>query len=127
MHALNYSRFATGPSDWKFMDKVLPKLRSLHGDGYKIVIITNQLGISKGKPTKPEFRKKMESITAKLEIPTLVIASTTKDIYRKPCMGMWEHLIVKENGGIEVNVEDSFYIGDAAGREAKWRPGEFRI
>ena len=108
------------------MSLVLPKLRSLHGDGYKIVIFTDQLGMAKGKPTKPEFSQKMESITAKLEIPTLVIASTANDVYRKPCMGMWEHLIVKENGGIEVNVEDSFYIGDAAGREAKWRPGNLR-
>ena len=106
------------------MASVVPKLHSLHDDGYRIVIITNQLGISKGKPTKPEFRQKMESIVTKLEIPTLVIASMTKDVYRKPCMGMWEHLIEKENGGVEVDIEESFYIGDAAGRGAKWRPGK---
>ena len=109
------------------MTSVVPKLRSLHDDGYKIVIFTDQLGMAKGKPTKPEFRQKMESIITKLEIPTLVIASTANDVYRKPCMGMWEHLIVKENGGIEVDVQKSFYIGDAAGREANWRPGELWV
>ena len=42
-------KFAKDSKDWKLMPKVVDKLQSLHRDGYKIAILTNQLGISKGK------------------------------------------------------------------------------
>ena len=116
-------KFATGPTDWKFMSQVTGKLKSLAKEGFKIIFITNQLGISKGKPTKQEFKKKTEDIASKLDVPLLVLASTTKDIYRKPCTGMWEHLLQHENGSVEIDMKSSFYVGDAAGREVGWLPG----
>ena len=36
---------------------------------------------------------------------------------------MWEHLVQHENGGVKVEKEASFFVGDAAGREAGWMPG----
>lgn len=116
-------KFATGPTDWKFVTRVTDKLKSLSKEGYKIVLLTNQLGISKGKPTKDEFKQKMEAIAVILQIPLLVMASTTKDVYRKPCIGMWDHLEKFENGKSEVDMKSSFYVGDAAGRNDKWMPG----
>ncbi len=117
-------RFATGPTDWKLFPKVQPKLHSLHENGFRLIIFTNQLGISKGKPTKAEFKQKMESIAGKLELPLLVIAATAKDVYRKPAPGGWQYLMERECGDCAVDKRLSVFVGDAAGREANWRPGE---
>ncbi len=117
-------KFATGPTDWKFMKNVLEKLRSLDKEGFRVVIVSNQLGIPRGKPTKMEFRQKTEAIASRLQLPLLLLASTSRDVYRKPSTGMWSHLVREENGGVEVDKEESFYVGDAAGRAANWRPGQ---
>lgn len=116
-------KFPTGPTDWKFMKNVVNKLRSLDEEGFRIVIVSNQLGIPRGKPTEREFRGKVEAIASHLQVPLLLLASTMRDVYRKPCTGMWAHLVDKENGGVEADVDQSFYVGDAAGREANWRSG----
>ena len=116
-------RFATGPKDWKLTKNVAEKLLSFHKEGFKIVLLSNQLGILKGKPTKAELRQKIEAIARKLQVPLLLLASTSRDNYRKPCTGMWQHLVRHENGGVMVDEEASFYVGDAAGREANWMPG----
>ena len=116
-------KFATGPTDWKLMSQVASKLRALADEGFRVVLITNQLGIRKGKPTKADFRKKIEAVTTKLGIPLLLMASLTKDINRKPCTGMWDSLLQHENGGVDIDMKVSFYVGDAAGREAGWMPG----
>lgn len=40
--------FAVGYDDWKIIFSEVPgKLKKLHGDGYKIVIFSNQAGIGK--------------------------------------------------------------------------------
>ena len=87
-------KFATSASDWKLLPKTADKLHCLHRDDYKIVIITNQLGISRGKPTVVEFKQKVEAIARALKVPLLLLAATSKDKYRKPCLGMWEHMSV---------------------------------
>ena len=117
-------RFATGPTDWRVMKKVAEKLKSFSDKGYKIVLLSNQLGISKGKPTKSQFQTKVESIVAKLCVPLILLASLAKDVFRKPCIGMWDHLMKSENGDVQVDVESSFYVGDAAGREDAWSAGQ---
>ena len=118
-------KFPTGPTDWKFMSQTQSKLKSLVEEGFRIVLITNQLGISKGRPTKAEFKQKVEAIASQLRIPLILMASTTKDSYRKPCTGMWDHLRLHENGQVEVDLKSSFYVGDAAGREVGWMPGMY--
>lgn len=43
--------------DWQIAYSEVPgMLKSLHEDGYKIVIFTNQGGISKGRMTTKEFK-----------------------------------------------------------------------
>ena len=116
-------RFATGPTDWKIMRGVTEKLKSHSKQGYKVVLLSNQLGISKGKPTKDDFKKKVEDIATQLQVPMVLMAATTKSKYRKPCTGMWDHLVKFENAAVEVDMKSSFYVGDAAGREDKWMPG----
>ncbi|CAB3980855.1 bifunctional polynucleotide phosphatase kinase isoform X2 [Paramuricea clavata] len=115
--------FATGPEDWKIKYPEIPgKLQSLHKDGFKIVIFTNQGPISKGKLKKEDFQRKMENISSKLKVPLQVFAATSKDIYRKPMQGMWRHLVEKQNHGMPIDHTRSFYVGDAAGRPVNWAP-----
>ena len=66
--------------------------------------------------------QKMEAVAKKLCVPLLLLAAISRDSYRKPCTGMWEHLVQHENRAVKVE-EVSFFVGDAAGREASWMPG----
>lgn len=116
-------RFPTGPHDWKLMSSVRDKLNMLYHTGFRIVVFTNQVGMPKGKPTKAEFKQKMESIAQKLAVPILVLISTGRDVYRKPCTGMWDHMACNENGKLQPDTSSSIYVGDAGGRLADWRPG----
>lgn len=120
---LSGKKFANDHSDWKLMPRVKDKLKELHRSGHRIVILTNQGGLSKGKPTKDDFKKKMNAIATELDLPLLVMAASDQDVYRKPCTGMWNHIIEKENGEVLPNLSHSFYVGDAAGRSAEWKPG----
>ncbi|XP_063709499.1 uncharacterized protein F21D5.5 [Culicoides brevitarsis] len=117
--------FPKNIDDWQIAFPEVPgKLKSLHKDGYKIVFFTNQAGISSGKLKIGDFRKKVERIVAKLNVPVQVFVSTSKGKYRKPILGMWELLETKENGNIEIALEESFYCGDAAGRPEKKAPNK---
>lgn len=117
--------FPKSIDDWQIAFSEVPgKLKSLHKDGYKIVFFTNQAGIGSGKLKIADFRKKVERIVAKFNVPVQVFVSTSKGKYRKPILGMWEVLQTKENGNIPIDLENSFYCGDAAGRPEKKAPNK---
>lgn len=116
-------KFARDITDWKLMVHVKRKLQELHGNGFRIVIFTNQASIATGKLTKEDFTKKMNAIAKTIDIPLLVFAATSHDIYRKPCIGMWSYLLEHENGNLEPDLSCSFFVGDAAGRLADWKKG----
>nr|XP_057936553.1 bifunctional polynucleotide phosphatase/kinase isoform X2 [Doryrhamphus excisus] len=117
--------FPTAPDDWKILyPEIQPRLASLIKKGYKVVFFTNQMGIARGK-LKPEvFKSKVEDILATLQLPVQVFVASGPGIYRKPTMGMWNHLCEKANGGVPVDKTQSFYVGDAAGRPENWAPGK---
>ncbi|XP_056296598.1 bifunctional polynucleotide phosphatase/kinase [Pseudoliparis swirei] len=117
--------FPTAPDDWKILFfEIQPSLASLLKRGYKVVFFTNQMGIARGK-LKPEvFKSKVEDILAALQLPVQVFVSTSPGIYRKPVMGMWNHLCEKANDGVAVDKTQTFYVGDAAGRPENWAPGK---
>ncbi|KAF7724376.1 hypothetical protein EC973_001101 [Apophysomyces ossiformis] len=56
-----------------------------------------------------------------LAVPVWILAAMNKDQYRKPMTGMWDFLEEKENEGVPIDRSQSFYVGDAAGREAGWK------
>uniref|UniRef100_A0A3P9LVP5 Polynucleotide kinase 3'-phosphatase n=1 Tax=Oryzias latipes TaxID=8090 RepID=A0A3P9LVP5_ORYLA len=117
--------FPTAPDDWKILYvEIQAKLSSLLKKGYKVVFFTNQLGIAKGKLRPEVFKSKVEDVLATLQLPVQVCVAAGPGIYRKPVTGMWDHLCEKANGGVTVDLKQSFYVGDAAGRPENWAPGK---
>lgn len=59
------------------------------------------------------------------DIPVHVLMATEvkDDEYRKPATGMWKKFVNDLNEGVEPNLEDSFFVGDAAGREGDINDG----
>ena len=65
------------------------------------------------------FKSQLGAIFRQLDLPISVYAATAQDNYRKPRTGMWKAMVEDEGlGGYDmVDLEGSFYVGDAAGRE----------
>ena len=63
----------------------------------------------------------MERIQSKLGVPLQVICSTSGGgFFRKPRPGNWLWLEQVGNNKVRINRDESFYCGDAAGREPNW-------
>ncbi|XP_043974783.1 bifunctional polynucleotide phosphatase/kinase isoform X3 [Gambusia affinis] len=117
--------FPTAPDDWKILyPEIQPRLASLLKKGYKVVFFTNQLGITRGKLIPEVFKSKVEDVLTTLQLPVQVFVASGPGVYRKPVMGMWNHLCEKANDGVAVDKTQSFYVGDAAGRPENWAPGK---
>lgn len=119
--------FRTTSDDWMFWDPCVPKkLHTLSLLGYRIVIFTNQGGIPYGNPVQIEFQTKLQAVMEAIgSCPIFLLASINDDDYRKPRPKMWSYFVHRKNRG-EVNMSDSFFIGDAAGRIAEWKKGSFK-
>ena len=121
-------KFSTGPEDWKWWHATVPaRLKELEAEGYAVVVLSNQAGISlhtdsktpkTGTKSLGNFKGKVSAVCKSLELPMSTYAATERDIYRKPRTGMWEQLL-KDYGLTEegdVDHERSFFVGDAGGR-----------
>jgi len=117
--------FPINKDDWKILLPEVPgKLKALHSANYKLVIITNQAGIARGKLAVGDFIDKAESIASRLGTPLHLICSTSDvGFYRKPRPGIWHWLEQVGNSAIPIDLNESFYCGDAAGRELHWTAG----
>jgi DNA 3'-phosphatase len=72
-----------------------------HQSGVNLVWIYDyifQLGIGKGRQNEGEFKKKVEKIIAKVDIPVQILIAKDADIYRKPAPGMWNYLSERVSG-----------------------------
>lgn len=122
--------FPIDEHDWQILYPEIPgKLKKLVAEGFKLVFVTNQAGIAKGKLTIGQFSEKVQSIMKKLGVDGMVFVSTSDTgYYRKPRTGIWQWLEnwteMKGNGGLTINRSESFYCGDAAGREKDHLPGK---
>jgi bifunctional polynucleotide phosphatase/kinase len=60
----------------------------------------------------------MELVMRELDIPVTLFVGCANDIYRKPRPGIWSMIPSQtENAGRVIDMETSFVIGDAAGRD----------
>lgn len=85
-------------------------------NGFKIVVFTNQGGVEKGSVTVQNIKKKIVMIQQRLEVPVQFFLATGHTTFRKPRIGMWEALEHQLNDGVSVDRNESFFVGDAAGR-----------
>ncbi|EAW11171.1 putative DNA 3'-phosphatase Tpp1 [Aspergillus clavatus NRRL 1] len=119
--------FPRDSSDWKWFSPNVPtKLKALSASGYHVVIITNQKRISltqslsKGRSDSKSltnFKERAAAVMRQLDIPVSVYAATEDDEHRKPRTGMWREFV--EDWDLDVYgvaLDESFYVGDAAGR-----------
>lgn len=112
--------FAKDIDDWQLAFAEIPgKLKELQRNGFKIVFLTNQSGMTVGKLKPEDFKKKLKSIIGKLNIPIQVLVAPGVNKFRKPMTGMWEYLEKEANGGVPIDKIRSFYVGDAAGRPVR--------
>ncbi|KAL7283120.1 hypothetical protein ACG7TL_002546 [Trametes sanguinea] len=105
------------PPSFEWWRPVVPKkLKELHEQGYAIVIITNQA--LRTQALINDWKKKIPLIANALsDVPFRIFAATEKDGYRKPIPGMWyelERIFAQE--GVQIDLSNSFFVGDAAGR-----------
>lgn len=118
-------KFATGRSDWVFFDaNVRKKLMKLTSEGIKVVFFTNQAGIEKGNADLDTLKGKFEDIINRLGIPIQIYISTGNSQYRKPSAEMWHFMASNCNGGQSIDLTNSLYVGDAAGRAKDWMKGK---
>ena len=103
-------KFPVDKNDWEWMYSTVPeKLKEYYDKKYSIVIFTNQ----KKLKNIDDFIYKIKMIETKLSIPINIFISLQNDSYRKPCTGMYDELL----NLINIDMTNSFYCGDAAGRK----------
>lgn len=116
--------FPTEPLDWNMWhDSVIPSMNTLYDEGYMLVVFTNQNGIEKKKITEDFIRTRFESFLEHINLPVDIYISTSQDHHRKPNTGMWKKLLLNLSSS-EVDLQESFYCGDAAGRPKGWKSGK---
>ena len=118
--------------DWKFNHpSVLKKVNDLFENvtDAVFVIFSNQLNLNSKVAERAAFESKIDSVISKMGLankcPVICLFATSRDEFRKPCAGMWrilkEEFIAKNS--CEILIDESFFVGDAAGRQASWKPG----
>ncbi|WVQ70553.1 polynucleotide kinase 3'-phosphatase [Cryptococcus sp. DSM 104548] len=114
------AKFPKDREDWQWWNPSVPdKLRKEYEEGKHLVVISNQG--DKSPKRRGEWREKLSLIAAKMpkDIPFRVLAALDKDKYRKPNIGMFQ--VASElyrQQGLEIDLDNSLFIGDAAGRSA---------
>jgi bifunctional polynucleotide phosphatase/kinase len=112
------AKFPKDSNDWVFWHEKVPlKLKELADDGYKLVIFTNQNGITMGHTSAKDIQTKIQNISKQVGVDIMVFIASADDEYRKPSTKMWDLLVSKYNNGLKIDKEKSFFCGDAAGRK----------
>lgn len=116
--------FPRDGQDFRLLDPRIPdRLKELTA-GRRFVIFTNQMGVGK-HTTSDEVRDRIHGILRLVgTIPCIVFASTLENDCRKPRTGMFHLFVHAYNDGLDVEREDSVFVGDAAGRKKSATHGQ---
>jgi bifunctional polynucleotide phosphatase/kinase len=88
------------------------KILKLSEENYKIVFFTQQ---STSKFNIENFKEKTKEIKKMLGTNFQLFGCYGSGYSKKPSIGLWK-LLEQNNCGIKINLNESFYIGDAVGR-----------
>lgn len=117
------AKFPANRNDWRWAWPEVPEmLKKLHSLGFKIVIFSNQKGISGGQQKESDITGKIQDMCSAINVPMQAFCATASDEFRKPSPSMFRLFASSYNKGVSIDLEKSFYIGDAAGRAANWAP-----
>ncbi|KAH6780881.1 phosphoesterase [Perilla frutescens var. hirtella] len=116
-----------GANAWSLMYPSIPeRLQNLYRDGYKLVIFTNESNIERWKNKRQAAVDskigRLESFIKLVKVPIQVFIACglgtgqPEDLFRKPKPGMWKIMEKEFNSGLPIDTDQSFYVGDAAGR-----------
>ncbi|XP_057766424.1 polynucleotide 3'-phosphatase ZDP isoform X2 [Salvia miltiorrhiza] len=116
-----------GADAWSLMYPSIPeKLQNLYRDGYKLVIFTNESNIERWKNKRQvAVDSKIGRLNSFIELAKVPIqvfiacgvsSGQPEDLFRKPKPGMWKIMEKEFNSGLPIDMDQSFYVGDAAGR-----------
>lgn len=98
------NKFPREASDWMFIGDRYRKLAELTREDWSVVIITNQ-----AYKNRQMALDRLTLIIKELKFEFILIAALEKDKYRKPHSTILDEYFPKRS-------DDSFYVGDAAGR-----------
>ncbi|XP_039026843.1 polynucleotide 3'-phosphatase ZDP-like [Hibiscus syriacus] len=125
----NTSVKRVGADAWSLMYPSIPeKLQSLYEEGFKLVIFTNESNIDRWKNKRQVAVDskigRLNNFIKQVKVPMQVFIACgigssggkADDPFRKPNTGMWHIMEKNFNSGIPIDMDQSFYVGDAAGR-----------
>ncbi len=112
--------YSESSKDWKFLyDSTIQTLKNYNDQGYKIIVVSNQYGLSNGTLSSDLLTEKINHILSLIEIPMEFYIASQKDSFRKPMTDIWDQIV--SNNMIDPL---SFYCGDAAGRNRDYIVGK---
>jgi bifunctional polynucleotide phosphatase/kinase len=114
-----FATFAKSADDWDWLHPTVPqRLRELHGNGYLVLIVSNQGGIEKDANKANWVKTKVLAMQDAAKTPISFVCATHEDANRKPGPAMWDCLSseVFPAPNLTIDHANSFYCGDAAGR-----------
>jgi HAD superfamily hydrolase (TIGR01662 family) len=107
------NKFPDNRHDWKFLPKVLDKIKFYSDQGYVVCITTNQGGIEMGKVTQEDIERKLKSVTEGIETAirtdvNTVYCPSMKGYHRKPNPGQAYTLALE----LELDLSQSIMVSD---------------
>lgn len=116
------SPFPQNSDDVKLWNEKLPGIFKELKNTHRIVLFSNQNGINAKnvKMTAQDVEKRFENLFDMMkdkELTVTVFAAAGRNEFRKPGKGMFDLYKEKYTDGLQVNMEESFFVGDAAGRK----------
>lgn len=80
---------------------------------------TDSKTVKKDQKNLATYKGKVAASLNQLNLPISIYAATSRDKYRKPRNGMWEEMLEDYDlSNASLDLEGSFFVGDAAGRLA---------
>lgn len=110
--------------EFRFLPKARPGLKRLNEKGFRLVVISNQAGVSKGIYSQQDLdlitRNMLKELGAdKISISGVYYCTHLREdncSCRKPRTGLIEKAIdVFKKEGLDIDLKNSFFIGDTAG------------
>jgi D-glycero-D-manno-heptose 1,7-bisphosphate phosphatase len=106
-------KFPIDEFDWKFLPRVLEKIKFYSDQGYIICITSNQGGVEIGRVTKEAIDRKLDAITKEIEAAIRTDVNTVycpnmNGYHRKPNPGQAYTLALQ----LEIDLSDSIMVSD---------------